>query len=135
MCIRDRPPEVIGLGRGFEEIKAEMGSGTLDRLLEDYYPSIKSDLEYAFQFLDFKVADDFLSERAQKLLRRDLELIKHFMELDVAPNETYGTLTRMLKPYIYQALRAPEESATRSDLAKVAENLIVKTAEMRGCLG
>jgi len=94
------PPEFLGTGKALKEIKETLGSGWVDKLVEEVYPSIKEDLRFASRFLITDPESNMLlTERILEgieLLRENFE----FEELD----ESYRILSQITSSYLKEAL-------------------------------
>ncbi len=124
------PPEFIGTGRG---LKALDRKGKLD-IFFDFYPSIKEDMEFAAGFLNLGVVESFLPEYAMKLVRRDVEYIYEY--LDIEPRQKDKEALEMmvrLKPYLKYMLLDTEKLL---DVEKeLAHEMIMRIAKARKALG
>ncbi|RLI19830.1 hypothetical protein DRO47_05765, partial [Candidatus Bathyarchaeota archaeon] len=82
------------------EVKDTLGSGWVDRLVEDVYPSIREDLKFASRFLITDPESNILL--TDKILE-DIELLKEnfeFEELD----ESYRILSSVTSSYLKEAI-------------------------------
>ncbi|MFQ6095257.1 MAG: phosphoenolpyruvate carboxylase [Candidatus Bathyarchaeia archaeon] len=94
------PPEFIGLGTALREIKETMGAESVDRLLEEKYPSIRFDIEFSSKFLDRDPDHNMLLTHR---LRKSIEELDNFVELE-EPDNRYIVLSRLATSYIKDAL-------------------------------
>lgn len=85
------PPEFIGLGSALKEIKDIMGDSSVNRFLEEIYPSIEPDIKFASKFLDKDPHTNMLLTRR---LHEGINELESFLELDEADNR-YIVLSRL----------------------------------------
>jgi len=103
------PPEFIGLGTALGEIKETMDAKTVDRLLEEIYPSMSADIKFSSRFLDRDPDQNLL------LTHRLYESIKEldgFVELE-EPDNRYIILSRLATSYIKDMLSGKASRSKR----------------------
>jgi len=128
------PPEFIGTGRGLKEADDR---GLLNVLLTEYYQGLRGDLNFSQQFLNLKVARDFMPYTAFKQVQQDVKYVYEYLALDERQqNVTYRTLMETIKPTLKQLISTGErmliDEVTQMGLI---ESCIVKLGTMRGALG
>lgn len=128
------PPEFIGTGRGLKEADDR---GLLDVLLTEYYPGLRGDLNFSQQFLNLKVARDFMPYTAFKQVQQDVKYVYEYLALNERQqNVTYCTLMETIKPTLKQLISTGErmliDEVTQMGLI---ESCILKLGTMRGALG
>jgi phosphoenolpyruvate carboxylase len=128
------PPEIIGTGRGLKEADER---GLLDRLLTKYYPSVSSDLEFAYQFVNLKAAKDFIPRVAYRQVSDDVKYIGEYLTVDdKAPDLLYATLMETLKPSLRQFVSSEHkmlvDEVTQLGLIEIC---LLKMSQIRGALG
>lgn len=125
------PPEFIGTGRGLWELK-KTDKNAFENLLEEYYPSLRADLEFAGRFLDLKGAKSFLPEIVIRDATRDVSLVRELLDIDFEPDEEYRVMANLISPYL-SMMR--EKEALPADVTPLARNMLLKLGKMRGSLG
>jgi len=94
------PPEFIGLGSSLKEIRDIIGEDSVDRFLEEIYPSIRSDVEFASRFLDKDPDTNILLTRR---LSESISELENFLEPE-EPDNRYIVLSRLATAYIKDML-------------------------------
>jgi len=94
------PPEFIGLGTALKEIKDTMGEKAVDMLMNEVYPSLGADVEFASRFLDRELESNILL--TDRLLK-SIEELERFVELE-EPDTRYLVLSRLASAYIKDML-------------------------------
>lgn len=138
------PPEIIGTGRGLKEIEERYGEEAIERILEDYCPGLEADLRVAMRYLNLSVIEGKVSEFAMRSLRRDVELIVDYVDIDLSessPREMmHRTLSEMLKPYLLFILEGERDELIGSlardvEIDKLVRTLIINMGKLRRSLG
>jgi len=94
------PPEFIGLGSALREIKETMGRDSLERLLNEFYPSLDADVRFASKFLDRNPEHNILLTRRSSEGINELEKLLKLEE----PDNRYIILSRLASSYIRDIL-------------------------------
>ncbi|MDP3105396.1 MAG: phosphoenolpyruvate carboxylase [Candidatus Methanoperedens sp.] len=128
------PPEFIGTGRGLAVLKKKLGDAAFERLLENYYPSLESDLRFAHRFLDIEVAKDFLPYRAFELIQEDIMSLSDIFNFNDSLEPEYSILMDMVKPHLRYLVKTGS-SKTCGESAKIASSALLKMAVIRKSLG
>jgi phosphoenolpyruvate carboxylase len=133
------PPEIIGTGRGLKAIHQRYGQEALDRLLSSYYPGLASDLRWAACFVHLKAAAAFLPEPAMGLIRKDLRMIHHYLDIAMGtPSEAekrYRTMVARTKPIALQAIQDEAQKFVDSRLIQRLQTRLIEMGKLRGTLG
>lgn len=90
------PPEFIGFGSALKEIKEIMGEKTVERLLNDIYPSLQSDIDFASRFLDRSQENNILMTPT---INKSIKEAEEFIKLE-EPDNNYLILSRLASTYI-----------------------------------
>lgn len=90
------PPEFIGTGNALREIKERMGSQWLERLLEDIFPSLESDLVFASKFLNLEENQNIL---LTKRIKENFDFLESMVEFE-EPDNSYIILSRTANSYL-----------------------------------
>jgi phosphoenolpyruvate carboxylase len=94
------PPEFIGLGTSLKEIKENMGEKAVGRLLDEIYPSLQADVNFASKFLDRNLDSNIL---LTPRLLKSIEELEDFLKLE-EPDGSYLILSRLASAYIKEML-------------------------------
>lgn len=133
------PPEFIGTGRGLEEVAKKFGDDALNRLLNDYYPSLKKDLNFAGRFVNLNLAEDILPNKAVREVDDDIKYLMEYMDIDIGPkndeDERYLQLMETIKPVIKQVYDKGEVILSEESEKELLDNGIKRMGEIRGSLG
>ncbi len=135
------PPEFVGVGRGLKEIQEKYGSDGIDQLLT-FYPQLKSDLQFASQFVNLKVSKGVVQEQARSEYREDFVRVSQLL-LDgrseaeaMAENGFYHTLLQSTMPIILHLMgKQSDIFADDQEELKILHDWIVKMGKIRGSLG
>jgi len=103
------PPEFIGLGTALKEIKEIMGEKAVERLLNEFYPSLKADMKNASKFLDRDLESNILMTPT---LRKSIKELEKFVELE-EPDNSYLILSRLASAYIKSMLTGKSPKGKR----------------------
>jgi len=94
------PPELLGTGKALKEIEETLGSGWVDKLVEEIYPSIKEDLKFASRFF---IADPESNMLLTDRILEGVELLKENFEFE-GLDESYRILGGVTSSYLKEAL-------------------------------
>jgi phosphoenolpyruvate carboxylase len=127
------PPEFLGIGQALARIKERFGKEGIARFLS-LYPSLKTDLKFASQFLALKVAQRFLNPDLIKSLQSELALTEELLEIELLnnSNQAYVTLMEIIEPLIRQKVKAQKIEVEDQALLK---SCLVRLGKIRGSLG
>jgi phosphoenolpyruvate carboxylase len=126
----------MGMGRGLQEL-SQKDDDAFDALLSEYYPSLRTDLEFAGRFLDLKRAEHFLPQDVIRDVTKDINLIHELLGMEFSPDPSYGLMVSIVEPYL-NVMRGKVEALPIIELAKLdplARDLLSKLGKMRGSLG
>ncbi|OKY78260.1 MAG: Phosphoenolpyruvate carboxylase [Candidatus Methanohalarchaeum thermophilum] len=133
------PPEFIGTGRGLKEAEKTLGTKVVERLLEDYYPSIKDDMKFAARFVNLKLAREFFPESAVKEVDNDIKTLMNYIDFEIGPktkkDERYLTLMETIKPVVKQVAEDKKIILSEESEKEMLNNGIKKMGKLRGSLG
>jgi phosphoenolpyruvate carboxylase len=130
------PPEFMGTGRGLLELN-QKNKNAFEALLNEYYPSLRADLEFAGRFLDLEKAGHFLPQEVIRDVAKDISLIRELLGLEFEPDPSYSSMVSIVEPYL-SIMRGKAETLPAIELAKLdplARDLLSKLGKMRGSLG
>ncbi len=127
------PPEIIGTGCAMVDVKEKLGENAYERLLTQYFPTLQSDLAFAFDYLNIDVASKFLPEDFIEYISRDIDILKEIFDLDNTCNPSYEILLEMLSPGVL--LPDKESSDTDQELLQLTQSTLFKMGKMRKSLG
>jgi len=133
------PPEFVGTGRGLNEVRDKYGEEGVRRLIE-YYPSIKSDMQFAGRFLGLGVAKDYLPEEVLLEIKRDVEGVEKILGVSVGPqnpdDEFHLTLLETAKPMLKHLLGFNTEVVrNKTEETQLVRDWIIRQGKIRGSLG
>ncbi|MDK2790395.1 MAG: phosphoenolpyruvate carboxylase [Methanothermococcus sp.] len=112
------PPEFIGTGKALEETKGE---------ILYYYPSLKSDLEFASHYVCIPALSSYFDKKIADELKHDLKLVEEYLDVDYG----YATHTEELHWALADIL-----ASQNKDISEEEKNYYVqKMAEIRKSLG
>ncbi|NYT19173.1 MAG: phosphoenolpyruvate carboxylase, partial [Methanosarcinales archaeon] len=83
------PPEVIGLGNALEDIHKTIGEEAFENLISKYFPSMESDINFVFGYLDLNSANRFLPVAAQKSLKNDIDILRDIFNITECCDPSY----------------------------------------------
>jgi len=126
------PPELIGLGRGLDEVRRRWGNDALVRTLETY-PAVKDDLEWAFRYLNLSVAQKVLPGDAFDEVRQDVELAAELVGVPFCePSGDYHLLLETIQPMLRTLVNGHELPQADLDLVR---SWLARLGVLRGSLG
>ncbi len=127
------PPEIIGTGGAIADVMEKMGENACERLLTKYFPSLRSDLKFAFDFLDMSVAAKFLPKDFMDFVYKDVEILKEVFDLDNKCNPSYEILLEMVPAGVLLADNSTAD--TDHELLQLAQSTLFKMGKIRKSLG
>lgn len=133
------PPELIGVGRGLDELETRHGSEAVDWLLS-VYPSLRDDLAFATRFVQLDNAAEFFSPEATELLRADVEIACRRLDIEPGPrgkdDRFHLTLMETSRAMLKQLAGIGGEPLSDHDLeSELVSDWILKMGKVRGSLG
>ncbi|MFZ3062215.1 MAG: phosphoenolpyruvate carboxylase [Actinomycetota bacterium] len=134
------PPEIIGTGRGINEVVQRYGKDTLEFLLE-VYPSLKADLSFAARFADLKNAREFLPAESLSGLEKDVSYIDEYLGVKCGPvlkeDELYTTILETMRPMLKEVFGLDTTGivSDKSLEQNLIKEWIIKLGSIRGGLG
>lgn len=134
------PPEFIGVGRGLQEVKARFGQVGIDRLVE-FYPQLKTDLLFAWKYVNAGGAKGIIPEEARAEYKEDFGLAMKLLNLvdeidDKNKDEFYHTLLKSTRPIIMHLVGKEKDMFdSGEEEQKILREWIVKMGKIRGSLG
>ncbi len=123
------PPEFIGTGLALEDTRKRLGETACENLLTKYYPSLKSDLDFASKYLNLNVASRFLSGTCLKEVSKDIGILCDVLNLETRPEPSYNILLEMMQPELLQTGNMDEE------VSQLVCSTITKMGKIRKALG
>ncbi|ADI74128.1 phosphoenolpyruvate carboxylase [Methanohalobium evestigatum Z-7303] len=127
------PPEIIGTGTALEKVREKMGEDVHDRLLSEYFPSLKSDLEFAFDYLDLDAASRFLPAPLMEDIQKDVKILSETFGLEKKCNPSYKMLLDMLQPHMLDAKYTGD--LMDEEISQLVRSTLIQMAKMRKALG
>jgi phosphoenolpyruvate carboxylase len=127
------PPEFIGTGTALEEARDKLGETACERLLTKYFPSLESDLNFAFGYLDLNVASRFLPEAYLKKVHKDIEILHDTFNLETRPEPSYRILLEMMQPDLLQVGTAGDYMD--EEVSQLVCSTLTKMGKIRKALG
>ncbi|WP_048206182.1 phosphoenolpyruvate carboxylase [Methanococcoides methylutens] len=124
------PPEVIGLGNALEDIRKTIGEDAFEALIQKYFPSMGSDLNFAFGYLDLRSADRFLPAFAQRSLQKDVDILKDIFDIDHDCDPSYRKLLEIMQPELIRPDEQPDENVSH-----IIESTLLQMAKIRRTVG
>ncbi|WP_406662019.1 phosphoenolpyruvate carboxylase [Methanolobus sp. ZRKC3] len=127
------PPEVIGTGSAIMDVKEKLGEDVCERLLNGYFPSLRSDIELAFTYLDQNAISRFLPASLQRSLQLDIDILRETFDLERQCDPSYRMLLDMLQPDILDT----ENTGNIMDekVSQLVRSTLIQMAEMRMTMG
>ncbi|ATU08777.1 phosphoenolpyruvate carboxylase [Methanohalophilus portucalensis] len=127
------PPEIIGTGCAIADVKEKIGEKACERLLTKYFPSMQSDLQFAFDYLDMSVASKFLPNVFMKHVSQDIDILRDLFDLDNTCNPSYEILLEMLPPGVLLPNRNSGDED--EELLQLTRSALFKMGKIRKSLG
>jgi len=124
------PPEIIGLGNALEDIQKEIGEDAFENLIRKYFPSIESDINFVFGYLDLKSANRFLPAFAQRSLQNDINILKDMFNISNYCEPSYKKLLTIIQPELIKPDDEGDENVSR-----IIESTLLQMAKIRKTLG
>ncbi|WP_406657105.1 phosphoenolpyruvate carboxylase [Methanolobus sp. ZRKC2] len=128
------PPEIIGTGCAIVDVRDKMGENACERLLTKYFPSLQSDLKFAFDYLDMNAASKFLPKDFINNVSHDVDILKEIFDLDNKCNPSYEILLEMVPA----GLLLTDNSScvdTDQELLELTQSTLFKMGKIRKSLG
>ncbi len=135
------PPEIIGTGRGLNEIAERYGNDVLNEFLTVYYPGLKSDLSFACRFVNLENASSFLPSKSIEEIKNDLKYIEKYLGIKAGPKTKsdtfYSTILETMKPMLKQIMGEEIGEIIKDEQAEfnLVKEWIIKLGNLRGGLG
>ncbi len=127
------PPEIIGTGCAIADVRNKMGENACERLLTKYFPSMRSDLKFAFDYLNLSTASKFLPKEAMECVSQDVNILKEIFDLDNECDPSYNILLDMVPPEVLLANSSSID--TDQDLLQLMHSTLFKMGKIRKSLG
>ncbi|WP_370575472.1 phosphoenolpyruvate carboxylase [Methanomethylovorans sp.] len=127
------PPEIIGTGCAIADVREKMGESACERLLTKYFPSLQSDLKFAFDYLDMSTASKFLPRDFMESVSQDVEILREIFDLENTCNLSYEILLEMVPAGVLLANK--NSSDTDQELLKLTQSTLFKMGKIRKSLG
>lgn len=127
------PPEIIGTGLGLVDVYEKLGEDACENLITKYFPSLRSDLEFAFEFLDMDAVSGSIPNVLLKPIQEDVNIIRDMFDLETQCNPTYRTLLEMAQPNLRSA--AETTNVMDEELVQLTQSTLIKMGRMRRSLG
>ncbi|NYT19265.1 MAG: phosphoenolpyruvate carboxylase, partial [Methanosarcinales archaeon] len=124
------PPEVIGLGNALEDIQKTIGEDAFENLIRKDYPSMVSDLNFVFGYLDLNSANRFLPVAAQKSLQNDINILKDIFNITECCEPSYKKLLEIIQPELIRT-----DETTDENVSHIIESTLLQMAKIRRTLG
>ncbi|HDP70542.1 MAG TPA: phosphoenolpyruvate carboxylase [Actinobacteria bacterium] len=134
------PPEIIGVGRGLNEVEKRYGKKILNQFLECYV-GLKSSLAFACRFVHLANAAEFLPPQVISLVEDDLRLIEKYLGIKwyekTKQDKFYDTILETMKPMLKQVIGVEGEPIVSDEGLEfnLVNEWVLKLGKMRGSLG
>ena len=127
------PPEIIGTGSALEKVREKLGDSVYERLLTRYFPSLQTDLRFAFQYLDTNTASRFLSDSLHESILEEVDILRNIFDIETQCDPSYRMLLEMANPHLLCA--ADSNCIMDADLLQLTRSIMIKMGKMRKSLG
>ncbi|MBP1908939.1 phosphoenolpyruvate carboxylase [Methanolobus bombayensis] len=127
------PPEIIGTGCAIADVREKMGENACERLLTKYFPSLQTDLEFAFDYLNMSAASKFLSKDFMECVSKDVDILREIFDLNKECDPSYGILMDMVPPGVLLAENCAID--TDQELLQLTRSTLYKMGKIRKSLG
>lgn len=124
------PPEIIGLGNALEDIQKAIGEDAFENLIGKYYPSMESDIDFVFGYLDLRSANRFLPAFAQRSLQKDISVLKDLFNVSDHCEPSYKKLLEIIQPELIKTDEPIDENVSH-----IIGSTLLQMAKMRRTLG
>ncbi|MDG6245031.1 MAG: phosphoenolpyruvate carboxylase [Methanolobus sp.] len=127
------PPEIIGTGSAIADVREKLGEDACERLLTKYFPSLQSDLRFAFDYLDMSAASKFLSNEFMECVLQDVNILREMFDLENKCNPSYKILLEMVP----RGMLLENNSCidTDQELLQLTQSTLFKMGKIRKSLG
>ncbi|MDW7733654.1 MAG: phosphoenolpyruvate carboxylase [Methanolobus sp.] len=127
------PPEIIGTGCAIADIRDKMGENACERLLTKYFPSLRSDLKFAFDYLNISAASKFLPKDFMDCVSQDVDILRETFDLDNECDPSYEILLEMMPAGVLLANSSACDMD--QDLLQLMQSTLFKMGKIRKSLG
>lgn len=133
------PPELLGTGRGLDEVHKRYGPSGIDRLVT-ICPQLASDIEVSLRYVNLEASKGLVPESVRRDYAQDLGLVNRWMgttnqEKDPNLNMYHALLTSSM-PILGHLLDASKNMGLDEQEERIAlEGRIRKMGHIRGSLG
>jgi len=127
------PPEVIGTGSAIAGIKEKLGEEACEQLITKYFPSLQSDLEFAFKYLDLNAAFRFLPDKLTDSFQKNIGILRDTFDLEIDCEPTYRVLLETAQSNLLYVMENSE--ASNEELTQLTQSTLSKMGKMRKSLG
>ncbi|MCL5291822.1 MAG: phosphoenolpyruvate carboxylase [Actinobacteria bacterium] len=135
------PPEIIGTGRGVDELVERFGEESLKSLVAEYR-GLKDSLTFALRFVRLETAADFIPEEVLFEVEEDLRLIGEHLGItpgvEKKEDRLYHTILETMRPMLKEisGIGTAEQLITDESVeGKLVRDWIVRLGSIRGGLG
>jgi phosphoenolpyruvate carboxylase len=127
------PPEIIGTGCAIADVRDKMGENVCERLLTKYFPTLQSDLKFAFDYLNMSAASKFLSKDFMNCVSQDVDILREIFDLDNECDPSYEILLEMVPAGVLLANSSSIDMD--KDLLQLIQSTFFKMGKIRKSLG
>jgi phosphoenolpyruvate carboxylase len=127
------PPEIIGTGSSIISVREKLGEDACERLLTKYFPSLQSDLQFAFGYLDMDAASKFLCKEVIESVSQDVDVLKETFDLEKECDYSYKILLEMLPSGML--LKNSNVIDMDKELLQLTQSTLFRMGKIRKSLG